>query len=520
MKTASIRPINTGRAATLTMMLRLIFAVALLCVVVEASSLTASSSSTTTGASCEEKHDFLPSSSTFCLNKKSPPASSALIFNIRGGVMVPASVQSTTAESSSSSSSTTTTTTNTASTTTATTRGSASLGSSNSASAGSTASSNLQLLNVLDLFGTCVFAFSGSVTAGKRGMDLLGMIIIACITSIGGGTVRDLLLDVGPVFWIKQTIYLKICILTCLTTFVFWPYLESKLKWKDSAKPVCVADAIGLGAFAILGTQKAVDMELDDIICILCGLGTATFGGVTRDILCQQSPRIMYPHRTMYAGPAILGSTIYILLLKLVNNCNTQSSWLNKSAAAYVSFLVTFTARILSFNNPARLPYWKMSDEKINQNRGGAIATTTSTAATATVTDDDAAQQQPTKGVERNVQEEAKASATVSSVADDGATTAASSQILLEDDDETNKKEKNRILKRMEANITNYIQTTVYGKQKQPEQQQLPTTTTAEGNTNPRVRNIVESHISDITKLENELTDFINKRQQQQQQQK
>ena len=219
----------------------------------------------------------------------------------------------------------------------------------------------LQLLNVLDLFGTGVFAFSGSVTAGKRGMDLLGMMIISCITSIGGGTVRDLLLDVGPVFWIHQTIYLKICIITCLITYCVWPTLESKFHWNDSATIVCVADAIGLGAFAILGTQKGVDMNLGELICVLCGLGTATFGGVTRDVLCQQSPRIMYPHRTMYAGPAILGSIVYILLLKFIKSSSTFI--LTPSMAAYISFLVTFASRLLSFNNPRRLPHWNVKTD-------------------------------------------------------------------------------------------------------------------------------------------------------------
>ena len=95
---------------------------------------------------------------------------------------------------------------------------------------------NLQVPNAADLFGTAVFAFLGALTAGKEGMDLLGMIIVACVTSVGGGTIRDWFLDSGTVFWMHQPIYFEICVVTAVFTYLLWPTLETRLGWKDSGK--------------------------------------------------------------------------------------------------------------------------------------------------------------------------------------------------------------------------------------------------------------------------------------------
>uniref|UniRef100_A0A7S4V2I1 Glycine transporter domain-containing protein n=1 Tax=Ditylum brightwellii TaxID=49249 RepID=A0A7S4V2I1_9STRA len=208
-------------------------------------------------------------------------------------------------------------------------------------------------LNAVDLFGTGVFAFSGAVTAGKKGMDLLGMLYISIISAIGGGTVRDIVLDSGTVFWFRQPIYFKICAVTTIMTFLLWPTLESRLGWKDSAVPICTADAFGLGAFAVIGTQKAVELGLDPIMWPVVGLITCTFGGITRDVMCLQNPRVMYPYRTLYATAPLLGSIAYTLLMqKSLVDVDTQ-------VAATISFMVTFTTRVLSFNRSWRLPHWK-----------------------------------------------------------------------------------------------------------------------------------------------------------------
>lgn len=212
-------------------------------------------------------------------------------------------------------------------------------------------------LNAVDLFGTGVFAFSGALTAGKKGMDLLGMVILATVTSVGGGTIRDALLGSTPVFWVRQPVYVEICIATAVCTYLFWPMVETKFGLSDSAKAICVSDALGLGAFAVIGTQKAASMNLHPTIWVVSGLMTATFGGITRDVICQEPPRSMYPHRTMYAFHPLLGSALYTAL--------TNQFSVKNDTAAMIAFVVICTCRILSFNRATRLPHW--SQKQIEQ---------------------------------------------------------------------------------------------------------------------------------------------------------
>ena len=215
-------------------------------------------------------------------------------------------------------------------------------------------------LRGVDIFGTFLFAFSGAVTAGRKGMDLLGMLIVAIITAVGGGTVRDLLIGQGPVFWIKDPIYVKTCVIATIATFILWPQLEQDLGIKDSALPICYADALCLGAFAVVGTQKAVNLGyVKPTMWIVFGLLTAVFGGITRDILCLQRPRVMYPERTMYGVPPLLGSAVYAFLISNHRVHNMQAK-----TAACISIFVAFMTRVMSFNNPRRLPHWKMPTDE------------------------------------------------------------------------------------------------------------------------------------------------------------
>jgi uncharacterized membrane protein YeiH len=208
------------------------------------------------------------------------------------------------------------------------------------------------LLRILTIIGTGFFSFSGALTAARKGMDLVGVMILATITAVGGGTIRDVLLMSGtPVFWIEHPVYIQTCVLVSILTFFLWPTLEKRFRWKDSSCFMCTVDAIGVSAFAILGAQKAEAMELDPSIWIVSGLITATFGGVVRDVLCLNRPRLMYPHRTLYAPGPILGSVVYTILVRKSGSPTQHIAW--------ISFLVAFLTRILSFNNRIRLPHWK-----------------------------------------------------------------------------------------------------------------------------------------------------------------
>ena len=208
-------------------------------------------------------------------------------------------------------------------------------------------------LEALDLFGTGVFAFSGAVKAGKKGMDIIGISIIATITAVGGGTIRDILMGcpAGEVFWMRETLYLKICLWVALATFTLWPAIEKDFGFRDSALVVNISDAIGLAAFGVIGTQQALKRNLAPIIWPLSGLMTATFGGLLRDIICLEPARVMYPHRTMYGVGPLMGSLVYTLLIKETS--------MPTDYIIVISFLIAFMVRILSFSFKSwRLPHW------------------------------------------------------------------------------------------------------------------------------------------------------------------
>jgi len=197
-------------------------------------------------------------------------------------------------------------------------------------------------------------------------MDIIGMMIIASITAMGGGTLRDGLMMGGGeehiLFWMRPPLYLEICLVTALLTFYVWPTLETKLGLEgDSAVPICTSDALGLAAFCVVGVEQAAKRGLAPILWIVSGLMTATFGGAIRDVICGEQPRIMYPHRTLYAlGPA-LGAFVYTVLDHLVK---TRSLQLNSSSITMISFLIAFLVRVLSFNKPWRMPHWNIKQDQ------------------------------------------------------------------------------------------------------------------------------------------------------------
>jgi len=182
------------------------------------------------------------------------------------------------------------------------------------------------------------------------------MLFIAVISATGGGTVRDLLLDSGAVFWLRFPIYFEICLVVTLATFLLWPTLESKMGWKDSNKLICTADAFGLGAFAVLGAQKAADFELAPLMWVVVGTITSTCGGIIRDVLFLQHPRVMYPYRSLYAINPLLGALVYTIL--------THKFKMYKEYAACAAFLTTFLARVLSFESTKRLPHWRVKSKE------------------------------------------------------------------------------------------------------------------------------------------------------------
>lgn len=166
------------------------------------------------------------------------------------------------------------------------------------------------ILRVLDLLGVAVFAASGTLAAGRKSFDLFGVIVIAAVTAIGGGTLRDLLLGRSPVFWIADASYLWVILLATVTT-VSWARVR-----RPPRNSLAIADALGLGFFAIGGAQVVESVGLGGIVAVLMGTMTGVAGGVVRDVLTNDVPMILR-RGELYASAAIGGLTLYLAVQEL-----------------------------------------------------------------------------------------------------------------------------------------------------------------------------------------------------------
>lgn len=160
---------------------------------------------------------------------------------------------------------------------------------------------------LIELLGTVAFAMSGSFAAMQKRLDPFGVLIIAFITSVGGGTVRDLLLDV-PVFWMHNMLMCSVIFVTSIVSMVF-KSLEKKFK-----VTLFIFDSFGLGLFTIVGIQKGLSADLHPLICLTLGTITGCFGGIIRDILLNRIPLIF--RKEIYATACIIGGSAFLLLVK------------------------------------------------------------------------------------------------------------------------------------------------------------------------------------------------------------
>ena len=169
----------------------------------------------------------------------------------------------------------------------------------------------MDLLYILDLIGVFVFAISGVLISSSNRFDFFGAWVIAFVTALGGGTLRDILMGSFPVSWIENVVYIYIIILAVVISALLKKHI---IKW---SKTLFLFDTIGLSAFTIIGVQKALEMGMPPFIAILMGTISAVFGGVLRDVLCNEQPLIF--RKEIYATASILGGNLFLLLHYL--NC-------------------------------------------------------------------------------------------------------------------------------------------------------------------------------------------------------
>jgi len=207
-----------------------------------------------------------------------------------------------------------------------------------------------RLVHFFDILAAVVFAVSGALVASRKGLDVMAFMWFAVITGVGGGTVRDLILNV-PVFWVQNPVYVFACLLTAMVMHFLAPLVESRYR------TLLWFDAFGLALVTIAGTVKASDVGAPALVAIAMGAVTAVVGGIIRDTL-GHVPSVLLGHE-VYVTASVLGACTYVGLHAL---------GVGRSTAMIAGFFVTFIARGLAirfgwslpvFREPLRRERWK-----------------------------------------------------------------------------------------------------------------------------------------------------------------
>lgn len=188
----------------------------------------------------------------------------------------------------------------------------------------------MSLFLIIDILGTIAFAVSGALTAMNKKLDIFGIFIIAFVTALGGGTLRDVLID-APVVWMRDLTFVYVIIASTIVAVIF----KKKLSYVRTS--LFLFDTIGIALYTIVGVEKGIASDFPALICIALGTMSACFGGVIRDILCSEIPIIF--RKEIYATACILGGASYFLLLK---------TSLSSDIIVIISGSVVITVRLLA----------------------------------------------------------------------------------------------------------------------------------------------------------------------------
>lgn len=208
--------------------------------------------------------------------------------------------------------------------------------------------SNAQI--AIEAAATLAFALSGLIEAARKRLDAVGVCVVAGLAAFGGGTLRDVLLDRRPFFWVQHAAWLWVLLALCVGAMFFmrsrhFALTERAMQWPD---------ALGLGLFTAGGTQIAIDAAMPPIVAVLMGMVTAVCGGVLRDIVCNEIPRAFSDHRP-YALCAFAGAWLVVLAHQL-----EMPQWLGLAAAAGTVTLLRALAMLTGW----KLPAWRADERK------------------------------------------------------------------------------------------------------------------------------------------------------------
>lgn len=198
------------------------------------------------------------------------------------------------------------------------------------------------MLQILDFLGVAVFAVTGAIVASRLRLDCLAFVFFAVFTGVGGGTLRDLLLD-APVFWVENEIYLVVCISIGALMWFATPMVERM------SKPLRWADAMGLAAYSVMGAAKTLALGHPPTVAVLMGVATATFGGIIRDTIADQPSALVNPE--LYLTPAFVGAGVYVGLFSF-----GVEAWPAAIAGVVAALVLRGGAIIWGWSLPAYTP--------------------------------------------------------------------------------------------------------------------------------------------------------------------
>lgn len=186
---------------------------------------------------------------------------------------------------------------------------------------------------------------SGAFAAMQNRLDPFGVLIIAFATSVGGGTIRDLLLDV-PIFWMHDML---VCLVVFLTTIIAMIFKSLEHNFKNT---LFIFDSLGLGLFTIIGVQKGISAGLHPVICITLGTITGCFGGVLRDILINRIPLLL--RKEIYATACIIGGSAFLFL--------NQISGISKEFIQIITIIIIVLIRVVSVKFRLQIPKFYVTE--------------------------------------------------------------------------------------------------------------------------------------------------------------
>ena len=201
----------------------------------------------------------------------------------------------------------------------------------------------MEIIYLIDILGTFAFAISGALVALDKNFDIFGVIIIAFVTAVGGGMLRDILINAHPINWIGDLNYLYTIFAAVIFTFL----VKSKIAYLS--KTMFLFDTIGISVFTLLGLQKGLSYELHPLVAVIMGMISAVFGGVLRDVLTNRVPLIF--EKEIYASACLSGGVMYLILnhFKVQENINF-----------IISALVVVIIRVVAVRFSLELPRIKV----------------------------------------------------------------------------------------------------------------------------------------------------------------